>query len=379
MRHRTWRHLTEEEDQRAAGRTRGAARPAERPPGVDGTPGRSSLADEVLGLQQSAGNQAVTRALAATQPSSALPAVTELTAALQRQPAQATANPSALQQLAAMWESSVVLPLARASLRVEGDLIDSRGALQRIQWALQTIVTIMDGTPTNDPNRTRLQTLGRMVDALFDLVAQRAGSGKTDQEILAEMIAWRSRALELEPIITNGPGMAPAGGGRGAGAVEAGSAGSSPTEAWHELVVLPLGRAQVRLEGSPAEAAQAYLHAYEGILLWLRATPRTDPLRLRLSSLSAGVRGTLDLLQARTGMGSTDVGARAIEAYEGAVALGERLTGKPGAGSPAAAVGSPGKPGAGGTANESEGDAELPLTWEREEPRKVDLADLERP
>jgi hypothetical protein len=344
----------------------GAVR-APRSPNAPST--RSAIEDHVLGLQQSAGNQAVVQSLAANAPSrqatttSVTPAgqasaVAGTLATAQREAAQAAPSPALGPDFAAMWTAEVIVPLGRVTFLVEEEGM-SLGAMRRLIQALEAIMNVLGATPRDDPNRLRVQVLARMIGALLELVSLRGGNKSTNQELLADMILWRSQAVDLEPLIRHAPGKK--------------DGTESPAQAWHQLVVLPLGRAQVRLEQSPGEAIQGYLHAFEGILLTLQATPRDDPVRLRITSLSVGVRGMLDLLEATTGLGSPDVTGRAIEAFQAAEALGARLAGKP--------LPSPSGPAetAGDVAKGQETGKEPQFTWERQGGPILDSDQLERP
>jgi hypothetical protein len=362
MRHRGRRHAGDEEVEQAPER---AARGTHSPNGVST---RSAEEDHVLGLQQIAGNQAVVQSLAANslvRPATGTPgvgrvgdvsAIAETVAVAQRNAAEAAPHRTLGPEFEAAWRTEVIVPLGRVTFLLEEEGVPV-GAMRRLNQALKAILEVLAATPRDDPNWHRVQLLGRMVNALSDLVAIRGGSKPTHQELVADMIIWRRRAVELEPLIRHAPG----------------GGSESPVQAWHELVVLPMGRAQVRLEHAPEEAVQGYLHAVEGIMLTRQATPGDDPARIRISSLLVAVQGMLDRLQAVTGLGSPDLVGRAIETFQAAEALGARLAGKP----------APGPSGAAekrGNAAEAESTAEEPpFTWEREGGPIMDSDQLERP
>jgi hypothetical protein len=287
-----------------------------------------------------------------------MPSMAGQVAELRNQVAQSAQTPTTGPRFEAMWREEVIVPLGRVTFLIEEEGNLPIGAMRRLNQALRAILDVLGALPKDTPDWYRVQLLGRMVAYLSDLVGTRGNAKSTTEELLKDMRNWRYRAVELEPLIHHAPGNQ--------------EGGQSPADSWHELVVLPLGRAQVRLEQSPAEALQGYLHAVEGITLTLQVTPKDDPVRLRMASLLVAVQGMLDVLEETTGMGNPDARARAIETFQAAEALGARLAGKP-----LTASSDPAK--AGGEGAETKETVEEQFTWERRGGHTIDYENLERP
>ena len=124
--------------------------PARAKPVVVATAGET---DQVIGMQRSAGNAAVARQLAAT-------------------PAPQAAG----QQLGALWNELVVLPVARASTAFL-DKPDYDSASRELQTASLGIRTVKAATPADDRNLPRISVLEARVEGLRELIAEKRGQG----------------------------------------------------------------------------------------------------------------------------------------------------------------------------------------------------------
>lgn len=368
----------------------GAARKLDRAPrpGLTQGPSPADLSfDRWQALQRTAGNAAVSSLLAAAHPLTGRPTAGRV----QREPAgtaaapaaSPTANSAMADQLAAMWEKSVVVPLARAADRLGREDKDLAGARAELAVALPTIRTIRDATPDDDPNRHRLTSVERIVKGVSDVIEQRLGGSTSDSQFEKEMMALRFEAVELGPQVKDKPPVeALVRGVIGLGAevdfeVPAGAALKSPSELWKIFVIDYLWDAQREFgQHSAGWDWKSMLGVGLAIQEFTEAAAAGDPIGSRLFALGAGVTALLSRLKERIPAGEAheatadDLADDAIRAYDLGAAMQKFLTGKP-----ATTAESPGP---------TDVEAEPNFTWESKDPLEaptpfVNDTDLLRP
>ena len=370
-------------------------------------PSVSSAAGLVLQLQRAAGNDAVTRALQRTRSAAAAPA----SMSVQLASAEGSGAPAAGPQLAAVWNTQVVVPLARAADRVGRATPDFPGAKSDLEGALRSVATLRDATPSGDPNRLRFDIIERHARGVLELVKQRLGVGRTDNQLDSDTIKIRLEATELGPKLEHRPGpdeakfvggggeaadasgeaapnAAESGGpssaapdtapGPAAGADASGAGGDSVADLWNFMVVQRLWSAQKELSENPKFAIFDYSSARLNILLFLKATPEGHPNRLPLIKLESGVGVIADQMASRsTEFVSTDpLDEQAVDAWDTATAMVEFISGGP---APDASEGPAGAPAAGAKGGKTGVTQEPAFTWERGSPNKANDTDLEQP
>jgi len=294
--------------------------------------------------------------------------------AFQREPASATpapvgtpaANPSMAGQLGAMWEQGVVVPLARAADRLGREKKDLVGARTDLTAALQTISTVRDGTPADDPNRLRLTSVERIVKGVLDVVEQRLGGSTSDSQFERELMALRFEAVELQPMVTHKPpieGLVGAILGEGAAGfkVPPSVAQKSAADLWKIFVINYLWEAQRDFgKRSAGTVWSDVLGVGLAIQQFGQAAPDDDPVGPRLFALEAAATALLSRLKERVPADdfrratADDLAGDAERAYGLGVEMKRILTGEPATAKPASGPG------------ESAGEPNF--TWESKDP-----------
>jgi hypothetical protein len=294
--------------------------PARAKPVVVATAGET---DQVIGMQRSAGNAAVARQLAAT-------------------PAPQAAG----QQLGALWNELVVLPVARAYDRLSLDKPDYDSASRELQTTSLGIRTVKAATPADDKNLPRISVLEARVEGLRELIAEKRGQGKSDFEISTEMRDRRFEAEGLQPQLIHGPWVedlrenatdakpsepttVPAEAPGPSNNRDAKKDESVP-ELFHDLVVTDIWKGQQAFSADgPVNAHTYFLMASMNALRFQGGTPEGHPNRLKLMKLTQELTTLADILGTKYGAAQTAPLDQAADAYDFAKQMGKLLTGQP--------------------------------------------------
>jgi hypothetical protein len=392
---------------------------ARRQPYVDSPLRHATRATLLMQMQRDAGNRAVTDAFMSSDASS-LPAslrTLQLEAAAPPSAPPPAPGPAQGRELGAIWNTQVVVPLARAADRIGRKSVDLRGARADLEGALRTISTLKRAAAADDPNRLRYEIIERRAQGVLELVLQHQGAGKDENQLSEDTRRIRLEAVALGPLLQHrpqaeedaanssdvgggssadesprpaeapnrpqGPAAAPgpsSAAAHGSDATAAPKAAESPepdteintiADLWNFLVVRRLWSGQRALAQSPKFAILDYSTAQLRIMQFLHATPEGHPNRLKLISLEAGVEAIGgQVAKYAPEFASDPIADQAIDAWNTAVAMLEYI---PGAQSGGPQAGE--EPAAGPAA----GAQEPSFTWERPKPARTDDTALERP
>jgi hypothetical protein len=272
-------------------------------------------------------------------------------------------------QLGAVWERGVVVPLARAADRLGREEKDLSGARADVDGALTTIRTVREGTPANDPNSVRLQSVERIVAGVLDVIDARLGVAMSERQFDRELMALRLEAVELQPMVTKKPAIGDLIGailGEAAADFEvpSGAAEKSAADLWKIFVIDYLWDAQRDFSQlSPGTIWANVLGVGVAIQQFQRAATGGDPAQPRLFALEAGATALLSRLRERIPADdfrhatADDLAADSVRAYQLGAQMKGYLTGEPDI-EPAPDV-------AAGTAGAA---GEPDFTWEKTDP-----------
>jgi hypothetical protein len=268
-------------------RARAAAGPAARPR-AGAAAGVHLLTAAIADLQREAGNRAVIEAFAGS---------------LQRDGAAAPASapsPAAasgiddLKVLAGLWDRSVIGRLAEAKEKV---ITDPKVAWLILGRCLEFVERAMDSVTPGDPILVKLRIIGRSIDGIKSVLADRT-KGLTADNVTGDLRSWYREASQLGPDLTVGPG------GR------TDLTKDKLVDLWNEGVVFPIGRTILKASADKNDEASAQLlEALEILHMWREGAPKGD-VKLRLIALErAALFSYKRIKQADKGAGEVDLAA----------------------------------------------------------------------
>jgi hypothetical protein len=260
-----------------------------------------TLVDAVIELQRTAGNLAVAGELAMQRDEAAAPKATMLEGA------------EYVKALAELWDNSVMQRLVEAKDKLTSD---PKTAYIVLSHALEFVERAMDAVPRDHLTWIKLRILGRSIDGIKAVLADRMKLRGGATNVVDDLRSWYREASDLGPSLKAAPG------GRTVGADE-------KTSLWNEGVVFPIGRAILKAADDPRTAMSELSDSLEILHMWREAAPRGVD-KLRLIDLERGALYSLKRLEQRVGgPGEVDLAADLTTTLEEAAVIGQVLATTP--------------------------------------------------